>query len=85
MKRRGLRFLPGGRSGYVDTLMKCLAFVRDEKPSRERLRQWFYDTFPKVKSGKAVDGYIYVVERQLGLIGEVEGGILINREWGKAS
>lgn len=77
MKRRGLRFLPGGRSGYVDTLMKCLAFVRDEKPSRERLRQWFYDTFPKVKSGKAVDGYIYVVERQLGLIGEVEGGFLL--------
>lgn len=81
-KLRGLRFLPGGTDKYVDTLMKCLEFVKDESPDKERLRQWFYEGFPRVKGERAVDGYIRVAKDQFGLIKQ-EGGRFVLTENGK--
>ena len=68
LRLRGLRFLPGGTGRYVDTLMRCLTFVKGEGPDEERLKQWFFETFPQVRGEMAVKGYIYVIKNQFGLV-----------------
>jgi len=68
MKRRGLRFLPGGVGRYVETLAKCLEFVRNESPDEAGLKRWFFDHFPQTHGEKAVGGYINMITNQLGLI-----------------
>jgi len=66
-KERGLWPLPGGFGKYVDTLTGCLTFVKDERPDENRLKQWFFKTFPQMKGEVAVTGYVHTI-RKLGLI-----------------
>jgi len=72
-KHRGLRFLAGGAGKYVDSLIKCLEFVRSESPDDAGLKQWFFEQFPQTRGEKAVGGYINMVMNQIGLI-RVEHG-----------
>jgi len=72
-KRRGLRFLPGGADKYVDSLIKCLEFVKGETPDEAVLKRWFFEHFPQTHGEKAVKGYINMITDQLGLI-KVEHG-----------
>lgn len=67
-KRRGLRFLLGGADKYVDSLIKCLEFVKSETPDEALLERWFFEHFPQTHGEKAVKGYITMITNQLGLI-----------------
>jgi len=71
-KRLSLWPLPGGVENYFDNLLRCLDFVDKNKPDRLTLRRWFIDTY-KLSGQKVMDGYIHVVEEELGLIVEVNG------------
>jgi len=76
-KLRGLRFLPGGTGKYVDTLIKCLEFVKSEGPNEKRLEKWFYDSFSQVRGERAVKGYVSVLENQFALIKKEEGRFVL--------
>jgi len=79
-KRRGLHFLPGGTGKYVDTLIKCLEFIKGEGPDEERLKRWFYETFPQVRSERTVKGCVYVLENQLALIKKKEERFILTED-----
>jgi len=79
-KLRGLRFLPGGTGKYVDTLIKCLGFVKGEGPDEERLKRWFYETFPQVRGERAVKGYVSVLENQFALIKKKEERFVLTED-----
>lgn len=76
-KRRGLRFLPGGARGYVDSLVKCLEFVATGKPDEAVLKRWFFERFPQTRGEKAVRGYINMIANQLGLIKVQHGKFIL--------
>ena len=59
--------LPGGASGYADTLFRLLEFVSGENPTLERLSDWFRSNFRNVRSAKTTRGYLQVL-RGLGLV-----------------
>ena len=79
-KRRGLRFLPGGAGKYVDSLNKCLEFVRSENPDGASLNRWFFKCFPQTRGEKAVKGYINMVTNQLGLIRMEQGKFVLTSD-----
>ena len=44
-KRSTLGYLPGGSEKYVDTLRKCLEYIRQEHPTQQQLEKWFRDLY----------------------------------------
>lgn len=40
-----LGYLPGGNGAYIDTLRKCLGFVKQGVPAKEDLISWFQDNY----------------------------------------
>jgi len=79
-KRRGLRFLPGGVGRYVETLTKCLEFVRNESPDKAGLKRWFFEHFPQTRGEAAVGGYINMITNQLGLIKAEQGKFVLTSD-----
>lgn len=73
--RKRLGILPGGADRYVDTLRKCLEFVREKNPSKEELSKWFKKAF-RSKSGRAPRDYMYTI-KSLQLIVEVNNRVLL--------
>jgi len=74
--RKRLGILPGGADEYVDTLRKCLEFVRERNPSKEELSKWFKKTFHS-RSERAPRDYVYTIE-SLQLIVEVNNRVLLS-------
>jgi predicted RNA-binding protein len=50
--------LPGGRETYTRTLQSVLAFIKENGPSEEEIKDWFFKKFPKVTRGGSTRGYI---------------------------
>jgi len=40
-----LGYLPGGNKTYVDSLRKCLEYVRQDNPTQRLIMKWFQDNF----------------------------------------
>jgi len=59
----GLTYLPGGDDKYIDSLTKCLEFVRENSPSKEELTKWFLQTFRSVESIAVVKSCIRTIEK----------------------
>lgn len=76
-KRRRLGILPGGYNKYVDSLRRCLDFVKQNNPTRKQLMGWFSKTFNS-KSEKIIDDYIRTI-KSLHLIKESNGRFLLSR------
>jgi len=74
-KLRGLRYLPGGATKYVDTLIRILEFVDEKNPDINQLKQWFYENF-HVKAER-IGGYVRMLERQFGLIEKKNGRFML--------
>jgi hypothetical protein len=79
-KRRGLRFLPGGADKYVDSLTRCLEFVKSEGPDEAGMKHWFFKSFPQTRGEKAVMGYVNMIANQLGLIKTEHGRFVLSSD-----
>lgn len=44
-KRSTLGYLPGGKEKYVDSLRKCMEYIKQEHPTQQQLVKWFHDTY----------------------------------------
>jgi len=74
--------MPGGYNKYVDSLRRCLEFVKQNTPTREQLTGWFSEAFPlgrkkRVRAKKTVDDYVCTI-KNLQLIRESNGSFLLS-------
>jgi hypothetical protein len=60
--------LPGGVENYVATLQKALIFIKENRPSEQKLAEWFMASFQTVKSAKNAVSYIRTTLRHSGLV-----------------
>lgn len=77
--RRRLGPLPGGGDRYVDAVEKCLEFISQSNPSKKQLKEWFFRTFPSVKSERTAKDYIDTIE-SLGLIIMIRGKFFLSND-----
>lgn len=66
--------LPGGTEKFVDTLQRCLYFIKDSRPPRQQLTDWFFQNFEKVASKESIRGYITLALWHSGLVEHDETG-----------
>ena len=69
-KRLRLGILPGGYNKYVDSLLRCLKYVRQGSPSKEDFNQWFEKTL----DAKPKNEYILTIE-SLNLVREIDNAV----------
>jgi predicted RNA-binding protein len=71
-RRQRLSPFPGGSHKYIDSLKKCLVFVKAKNPPREELIEWFSRTFPpRSESKRMPTDYVYTV-LNLGVVIEID-------------
>jgi|GEM_PF-2772064 len=76
-KKLRLGLLPGGANKYVNTLQRCLEFVRESNPSEKELRNWFLKTF-RSKSERMAEDYQNTV-KSLHLTEEIDSRLVLSK------
>jgi len=72
-----LGYLPDGNKKYVETLRKCLEYIKLEHPTQQQIVQWFYDRYGS-RSKKGNPSYVRTV-KSLKLTEESEGKFSVNQ------
>jgi len=72
--------LPGRIEDFVETLLRSLKFIHENKPSEDWLRKWFFGAFPTVTKEGNVRTYINTVLKHSGLLTWDRSGFYLSED-----
>jgi hypothetical protein len=78
-KRRRLGLWLGKPNEYLMTLLKCLRFIRQKKPTEINFREWIKQQFPSLKSKRVTKDKVRILQ-SLELVIIIEGSLFLSEE-----